>query len=147
MQKEVRDFTISVPQQRLIKGVWIAFAPRTNAQHCEHGDAYQRLRTKKERDEFVRQWAARFSELSQLPYFDLCRMIVVDPMHNLFLGKRLQLYLFYIFSHVHPLGLVKTHFYHIWIKGKVICPMKELRMLHSILADVCYFHLIWVYNI
>jgi hypothetical protein len=33
-------------------------------------------------------------------------------------------------------GLVKTHFYHIWVQGKVLRKTKELRGLHKILAEV-----------
>ncbi|KAI0069570.1 hypothetical protein K474DRAFT_1714113 [Panus rudis PR-1116 ss-1] len=45
-------------------------------------------------------------------------MIVVDPMHNLFLG------------------LVKIHFYAIWVKLNVLCKTKELRRLHALLAEL-----------
>ena len=38
------------------------------------------------RKKFMTKEAVRWSELARLPYFDLCRMIVIDPMHNLFLG-------------------------------------------------------------
>ncbi|RXW12469.1 hypothetical protein EST38_g13387 [Candolleomyces aberdarensis] len=38
-----------------------------------------------------------------------------------------------------PQGLVKTHFYHIWVQGKILCPTKELRMLHGILADMPWY--------
>jgi hypothetical protein len=37
-------------------------------------------------DRFVKEHAARYSELSRLPYFNLCRMIVIDPMHCVLLG-------------------------------------------------------------
>ncbi|KAL6307236.1 hypothetical protein BKA93DRAFT_926583 [Sparassis latifolia] len=46
------------------------------------------------------------------------KMIVVDPMHNLFLG------------------VVKTHFYHIWVKSKVLRKNKELRRFHAVLAEL-----------
>ncbi|KAI6036714.1 hypothetical protein BKA83DRAFT_4041526, partial [Pisolithus microcarpus] len=36
---------------------------------------------------FVKEYATQYSELSRLPYFDLVQQIVIDPMHNLFLGK------------------------------------------------------------
>ena len=36
---------------------------------------------------FVKEHATRYTQLSRLPYFDLVNQIVVDPMHNLFLGK------------------------------------------------------------
>ncbi|KAG2075892.1 hypothetical protein BDR04DRAFT_1114526 [Suillus decipiens] len=43
--------------------------------------------------------------------------IVVDPMHNLFLG------------------LVKMHFYNIWAQPKILWPNYELKTFHDMLAD------------
>ena len=34
-------------------------------------------------------------------------------------------------------GLVKTHFYHIWVQNKIFREKHELRVLHEMLADVC----------
>lgn len=62
------------------------FRKRTNQEHRALGDQYRRLGTKAARKKFVTEYASRWSELARLPYFDLCRMIVIDPMHNLFLG-------------------------------------------------------------
>ncbi|KAI0736043.1 hypothetical protein C8Q76DRAFT_297214 [Earliella scabrosa] len=76
---------------------------------------YRELPTKAARDEFAKRYATRWSELARLPYFDMCRMIVIDPMHNLFLG------------------LVKTHFYHIWVQLKIFRKNHELRKLHEVL--------------
>ncbi|KAF7348324.1 hypothetical protein MSAN_01786200 [Mycena sanguinolenta] len=45
-------------------------------------------------------------------------MIVIDPMHNLFLG------------------VVKTHFYHIWVQLNVLRKTKELRSLHALLSKL-----------
>ncbi|KAK7008315.1 hypothetical protein R3P38DRAFT_2552218 [Favolaschia claudopus] len=45
-------------------------------------------------------------------------MIVIDPMHNLFLG------------------IVKTHFYHIWVQLNVLRKTKELRTLHALLSKL-----------
>jgi hypothetical protein len=70
---------------------------------------------------FVKEHATRYTQLSRLPYFDLVRQIVIDPMHNLFLG------------------LVKTHFYHIWVQNKILRPNHELTKLHELLADVSTF--------
>jgi hypothetical protein len=36
-------------------------------------------------------------------------------------------------------GLVKTHFYHIWIQMKVLRKTKELRRFHDILSKVCVY--------
>ncbi|KAI6015498.1 hypothetical protein BKA83DRAFT_4061063, partial [Pisolithus microcarpus] len=66
---------------------------------------------------FVKEFATRYSELSRLPYFDLVQQIVIDPMHNLFLG------------------LVKTHFYNIWVQSKILRPNYELTTLHNMLSD------------
>ncbi|KAF8131720.1 hypothetical protein K438DRAFT_1788225 [Mycena galopus ATCC 62051] len=70
------------------------------------------------RKAFVKEHAARFCELSRLPYFNLCTMIIIDPMHNLLLG------------------LVKTHFYNIWVLNKVLRKTKEMRRFHALLADM-----------
>ncbi|KAI8985713.1 hypothetical protein BD414DRAFT_394137, partial [Trametes punicea] len=70
------------------------------------------------REEHASMYATRWSELARLPYFDFCRMIVVDPMHNLFLG------------------LVKTHFYHIWVQLKIFRKSKELNRVHQILSEL-----------
>ncbi|KAF8155108.1 hypothetical protein K438DRAFT_2026517 [Mycena galopus ATCC 62051] len=76
---------------------------------------YLKCTTKSARDAFVKKYATRWSELHRLPYFNLCEMIVIDPMHNLFLG------------------VVKTHFYHIWVQLNVLRKTKELRTLHALL--------------
>ena len=36
-------------------------------------------------------YGSRYSVLTELPYIDLIKMAIVDPMHNLFLGKNLSL--------------------------------------------------------
>ncbi|KAG2036333.1 hypothetical protein BDR03DRAFT_1011868 [Suillus americanus] len=66
---------------------------------------------------FVKEHATRYTQLSHLPYFNLVEQIVIDPMHNLFLG------------------LVKTHFYNIWVQSKILRPNHELDVLHEMLAD------------
>ena len=39
-----------------------------------------------ERSRYQSKYGVRYSELVRLPYIDLVRMAVIDPMHNLFLG-------------------------------------------------------------
>ncbi|KAJ2929408.1 hypothetical protein H1R20_g7676, partial [Candolleomyces eurysporus] len=102
------------PQSFLKNG----FNPRHDYEHRMHGKTYANLTSAKAREDFTKSNAARWSEFARLPYFDMVRSIIIDPMHNLLLG------------------LVKTHFYHIWVQGKILCPTKELRMLHGILADM-----------
>ncbi|KZV60007.1 hypothetical protein PENSPDRAFT_558091, partial [Peniophora sp. CONT] len=94
------------------------FAPRSHEEHVRLMQEYARCSTQSGRDEFVKKYATRWSELARLPYFDICRMIVIDPMHNLLLG------------------LVKTHFYHIWVQLKVLRKTKELRRFHDILSKL-----------
>ncbi|KAJ7156359.1 hypothetical protein C8R46DRAFT_1115786 [Mycena filopes] len=94
------------------------FAERTNARHRHLQKEYQKCTTKSARDAFVKANATRWSELHRLPYFDICQMVVIDPMHNLFLG------------------VVKTHFYHIWVQLNVLRKTKELRSLHAILSKL-----------
>jgi hypothetical protein len=64
-----------------------AFFARTDEEHRWLGEEYANLKTAKARDDFVKKHATRWTELSHLPYFDTVRMIIIDPMHNLLLGK------------------------------------------------------------
>ncbi len=68
----------------------LVFPRCTDAEHRAHMAAYQACKTPKAREDYARRWATRWSELSRLPYFDMCEMIAVDPMHNLFLGECTQ---------------------------------------------------------
>jgi hypothetical protein len=64
----------------------LGFPARTDRQHREAGERYANLTTNAAREEYVRLNAARWTEFARLPYFDLVRMVVIDPMHNLILG-------------------------------------------------------------
>ena len=64
-------------------------------EHCrsrniiEHGrqvDEIMQQTTQEDRSRLESSYGARYSELLRLPYFDVVRFTVVDPMHNLFLG-------------------------------------------------------------
>ncbi|KAF8547617.1 hypothetical protein OG21DRAFT_1569135 [Imleria badia] len=94
------------------------FMLRTNQQQRALGDQYRALTNLTARVNFVKEHATCYTQLSHLPYFDLVQQIVIDHMHNLFLG------------------LVKTHFYHIWVQNKILQPNHELTKLHELLADV-----------
>lgn len=65
------------------------FPERTDAEHRRLQKEYLKCATKSARDAFVKKHATRWSELHRLPYFNMCEMIVIDPMHNLFLGAAL----------------------------------------------------------
>lgn len=51
------------------------------------GEHYQSLTTSSARKAFVKEYATQYTQLAHLPYFNLVEQIVIDPMHNLFLGK------------------------------------------------------------
>ena len=63
-----------------------SWKPRTKAEFKEAEKRHKAARHLKERKKIVDSTGIRWSELSRLPYFDPCRHVVVDTMHNLFLG-------------------------------------------------------------
>ncbi|EIW73973.1 hypothetical protein CONPUDRAFT_40430, partial [Coniophora puteana RWD-64-598 SS2] len=74
-----------------------------------------------ERREFFERHGVRWTELARLPYFDLVRQSIIDPMHNLILG------------------IVKTQWYDRWIKTSTLrasttTQTRELDILHKFLA-------------
>lgn len=62
------------------------FTERTDMQHRFLGERYAGKTSQSSRDAYVQEFATRWSELARLPYFDMVRCIVIDPMHNLLLG-------------------------------------------------------------
>ena len=60
--------------------------PRTNADHRSSVALTLQARNKTEKEKLESKYGCRYSVLLQLSYFDCTRMLVVDPMHNLFLG-------------------------------------------------------------
>ena len=62
---------------------WLA---RTGQSHRESAECLLCCRTKTERATAESMLGVRYTVLLKLPYFDGPRMLVVDPMHNLFLG-------------------------------------------------------------
>lgn len=59
---------------------------RTNAESRKAAERYQNASTPKARQDEFDATGVRWSELLRLPYFDIVRCVVVDSMHNLFLG-------------------------------------------------------------
>lgn len=98
------------------------FKPRTDQQQRALGNQYHALTNPTVHKNFVREHATHYTQLSCLPYFDLVQQIVIDPMHNLFLG------------------LVKTYFYNIWVQNKILQPNHELTKWHELLTDVRTFN-------
>ena len=60
---------------------------RTNTEHRSQMDEISKCKTKGEKENLESRYGTRYSVLTKLPNYDSVRMAVVDPMHNLFLGK------------------------------------------------------------
>lgn len=117
----------------------VAFRARTDVEHRMRMTQYRACTTPASREKHAKMYATRWSELARLPYFDMCKMIAIDPMHNLLLGKQPTGDSLSHTTLTHPmLGLVKTHFYHIWVQLRVFRKTKELRRFQEILRTVCY---------
>ncbi|XP_035697293.1 uncharacterized protein LOC118430485 isoform X2 [Branchiostoma floridae] len=63
-----------------------AWTPRVHADHVRYAKLGRRAKTKAERKRMEDLYGARWSELFRLTYFDSCKYVVIDPMHNLLLG-------------------------------------------------------------
>ena len=59
---------------------------RTNQSHREDVDKLSECQSKTELQQKQKMFGCRYSALLRLPYFDAPTMLVIDPMHNLFLG-------------------------------------------------------------
>jgi Transposase family tnp2 len=59
---------------------------RTNEEYREAAHTYNTAANSNARDGLVKANGFRCSELLRLPYFDPARFVVIDAMHNLFLG-------------------------------------------------------------
>ncbi|PPQ79322.1 hypothetical protein CVT26_001092, partial [Gymnopilus dilepis] len=59
---------------------------RTHAEWSKAAEEWLACATLADQDTQFSQTGIRWSELLRLPYFDMVQCVVVDPMHNLFLG-------------------------------------------------------------
>lgn len=59
---------------------------RTNSRHRSDVNKILKCSTKTEREKFESQLGCRYTVLLDLPYFRPIEMLLIDPMHNLFLG-------------------------------------------------------------
>ena len=59
---------------------------RTVEEHRHRHNYEDVITTLASRHALEREHGVRFSELLRIPYFDTVRSVVVDPMHNMFLG-------------------------------------------------------------
>ena len=60
---------------------------RSGTRHAQDAVSLLNIQTKTKLQKAESQLGCRYSVLLKLPYFDAPRMIIVDPMHNLFLGS------------------------------------------------------------
>ena len=60
---------------------------RTNSLHRQKAQNLLHYTTKTEQQQSESKSGCRYSVLLKLPYFDAPQMLIVDPMHNLFLGS------------------------------------------------------------
>ena len=58
----------------------------TDKEHCRLGEQYCQQTTPTSCRKFVKDYATHYIQLSRLPYFNIVEQVVIDPMHNLFLG-------------------------------------------------------------
>ena len=59
---------------------------RSNEKHREDVRTLLACSTKSERERKESELGCRYSSLLQLPYFDPVRMLIIDPMHNMYMG-------------------------------------------------------------
>ena len=54
--------------------------------HMESLEEIEAANTQTEKVRLQKKYGAQYSELCRLPYFDIIRNHVIDPMHNMYLG-------------------------------------------------------------
>lgn len=59
---------------------------RSNTDQCRYAREAKRAKNKASKSKIEGKYGARYSCLQELPYFDVVRMHVIDPMHNLLEG-------------------------------------------------------------
>lgn len=71
---------------RIYRLLWICWQLRDTKVHREQALKAEKAVTKSERVKIEREVGVRYSDLLRLPYLDIVRCHIIDPMHNLFLG-------------------------------------------------------------
>jgi hypothetical protein len=130
----VRAQTLGEPQL-MITG----YEERDAKEHIIKAYGYAGLPEEVRGDYFAKH-GIRWYEFARLPYFDPVQMTMIDPMHDLLIGE-------YVMHHIpspslciSP-GVLKNHWYHIWILGKALRPntsknKRELDLIHEYLSSV-----------
>lgn len=81
-----KEFPGSVGQQNYSGFDRSEWHPRTNEQHRKDVETIKQCKTKTQQIEKESLLGCRYSAFLDLPYFNAPRFLVIDPMHNLFLG-------------------------------------------------------------
>lgn len=84
--------------------------PRTNEAHRLAAESTRKCPNKTQRQKLESEVGCRFSVLLDLEYFDPVRMVILDPMHNIFLGS------------------AKYVMKRLWIENGILNPAKLLQM-------------------
>ena len=71
------------------RDTWIS---RTIESHLSNVSKIRGARTKSEQQSLESKHGCRYSEFLRLKYFNPIRMLIIDPMHNLFLGTAKRVY-------------------------------------------------------
>ena len=64
-----------------------SWVPRSSQDHRKIAENINSCNTKQKKNEMESSTGCRYSCLLDLPYFNASRMLIVDPMHNLYLGS------------------------------------------------------------
>lgn len=59
---------------------------RSHSQHMQHANAWRDASTEQERNKLVKKTGIRYTPLLRLPYWNIVRYILIEPMHALDLG-------------------------------------------------------------
>jgi hypothetical protein len=62
------------------------FQPRDGEEHRRQCFQSRNFDSDDQRQKFFDKYGVRWTELARLPYFNLVRYTIIDPMHNLLLG-------------------------------------------------------------
>ncbi|KAJ7059203.1 hypothetical protein C8F01DRAFT_1370784 [Mycena amicta] len=98
------------------------FEARDGNEHRKKSQEYREKSTEEEKAQFFKQNGVQWTEFTRLKYFDIVRMTIIDPMHNLLLG------------------LAKTQWYKQWILNSTLRKdtdagtKRELHTVHDFLA-------------
>ena len=81
-----RDLTKKGASGKMSYYTCVAAPDRTNAQVRDQAKEYQSAGSLKIAKEIQEKNGVRYSELVRLPYFDMVKMLITDPMHTFLLG-------------------------------------------------------------